>query len=119
MVVCQCGLRLVLHLLVFSPGLLLPLLFEGQSFVLLLHLLHHLRLLLGGLVLQHSPHARDCLRLLGVHPIVVHLLRLRLILFSHLLRGPFPLVLSVTLHSFMIHYTSFELITANTRFKFT
>ena len=106
----ESSLSLVLALLVLSPSLLVTLLLKSEHLVVLLHLLHHLVLLLRRFVLKHSTEASDGFGLLSVHAVIVFFLLLVLIFLTNLLVSPISLVLSVTLHSFVVHYiVRFEL----------
>ena len=102
-VVCESCFSLVVRLLVISPGGLTVSLLLGHTFVLLLQPFHVCCFLLSILVLEHTAHSEDSFFLLGVFFILFYLSLGGSHVLSSLLVGPIALVLSVKLHSIIVH----------------
>ena len=91
-------------LLIISPGLLTVSLGLGKSFVFVLHGLHHIILLHGGFVFEHSSHAGNSVSLHGVR-LFFHTIPVSLIaVLAVLLVAPFLLSLGIFLHAGLVYY---------------
>ena len=103
-VVSSLNFHSIWWLLIISPGLLTVSLGLGKSFVFVLHGLHHIILLHGGFIFEHSSHTGNSISLHGVSLFFRAIPVSLIAVFTVLLVAPFLLSLGVNLHAGLVYY---------------